>query len=115
MAQPRPLHVQVLPGQDGGATVVQAAGDLDFTSIDTLRAVLLPLVAKGRVVLDAAGVTFCDSAGLHAILQARRDARANGMVFRIAAPSEPLLRVIELAGALPMLAVFPDTAAALAD
>ena len=54
MAQPRPLHVQVLPGPDGGPTVVQAAGDLDFTSVGQLRAVLLPLVAKGRVVRDAA-------------------------------------------------------------
>lgn len=115
MAQPRPLHVQVLPGSDGAATVVQVVGDLDFTSIDKLRAALLPLVAKGKVVLDAAGVTFCDSAGLHAILQAHRDARAHRTTFRIAAPSDPLTRVIELAGALPLLAVFPDTRAALAD
>jgi len=115
MAQPRPLQVQVLPGPDGGATVVQAEGDLDFTSITRLRAVLLPLVAQGRVVLDAAGVTFCDSAGLHAILQAHRDARANGTVFRVAAPPGPLTRVMELSGALQLLAVFPDTRAALTD
>jgi len=115
MVQPRPLQVQVLPGPDGGATVVQAVGDLDFTSINRLRAVLLPLVAKGTVVLDAAGVSFCDSAGLHAILQAHRDARAHGTAFRVAAPPGPLTRVMELSGALQLLTVFPDAQAALAD
>jgi anti-anti-sigma factor len=112
---PRPLQVQVLPGAEGAPTVVQAVGELDFTSINRLRAVLLPLVAQGTVVLDAAGVTFCDSAGLHAILQAHRDARAHGSVFRVAAPPGPLTRVMDLAGALELLAVFPDTRAALAD
>ena len=58
-------------------------------------------------------MTFCDSAGLHAILQAHRDARTHGAVFRVAAPPGPLTRVMELSGALQLLAVFPDTQAAL--
>jgi anti-sigma B factor antagonist len=89
-------------------------GELDFTSINRLRAVLLPLVARGTVILDAAGVTFCDSSGLHAVLRANRDARSHGRAFRVAAPPGPLTRVIELAGALDVVAVFPDTQAALA-
>ena len=114
MAEARPLDVRVQHGARDGTTVVQAAGELDFTSINRLRAVLLPLVARGTVVLEATEVTFCDSAGLLAILQANRDARAQGAVFRLAAPSAPLIRVIELAGALGVLEVFPDTEAALA-
>jgi anti-anti-sigma factor len=114
MAEARPLDVRVQRGARDDTTVVQAAGELDFTSINRLRAVLLPLVARGTVVLEATEVTFCDSAGLLAILQANRDARAQGAVFRLAAPSAPLIRVIELAGALGVLEVFPDTEAALA-
>jgi anti-sigma B factor antagonist len=115
MAQPHPLRVRVLPAENDGPTIVEAAGELDFTSINRLRAVLLPLVAAGTVVLDAAGVTFCDSAGLHAILQANRDARTHGQTFRVAAPSGQLARVMELAGALQVLAVFPDARTALGD
>ena len=113
MAQARPLDVRVQHGMRDGATVVRAAGELDFTSINRLQAVLQPLVARGTVILEATEVTFCDSAGLLAILQANRDARARGAVFRLAAPSAPLSRVIELAGALNVLEVFPDTEAAL--
>ena len=113
MAKPSPLQVRVVPGAIDDPTIVEAAGELDLSSIEQLRAVLLPLVAAGTVVLDAAGVTFCDSAGLHAILQANRDARAHGTVFRVAAPPGQLIRIMELAGALKVLAVFPDTRAAL--
>lgn len=114
MSQPHALQVRVLRGSDGGATVVHAAGELDYRSIDRLRAVLLPLVEEGAVVLDGAGITFCDSSGLHAILQANREARLNATEFRVAAPPGPLTRVMELAGALDVVAVFPDTQAALA-
>ena len=81
MAEARPLDVRVQHGARDGTTVVQAAGELDFTSINRLRAVLLPLVARGTVVLEATEVTFCDSAGLLAILQANRDARAKPSRF----------------------------------
>jgi anti-sigma B factor antagonist len=113
MAEARPLDVRVHHASPGDTVVVEAVGELDFTSVNRLRAVLLPLVARGTVVLDAAGITFCDSAGLLAILQANRDARAQGAQLRLAAASAPLLRVIELAGALPVVDVYPDARAAL--
>ncbi len=113
MAEARPLDVRVHHAFPGEATVVEAVGELDFTSINRLRAVLLPLVARGTVVLDAAGVTFCDSAGLLAILQANRDARAQGGRLRLAAPSTPLVRVMDLAGALAVVDVYADARAAV--
>ncbi|MBS2965347.1 STAS domain-containing protein [Actinocrinis puniceicyclus] len=109
----RALDVRVREAAREDTTVVEAVGELDFTSTNRLRAVLLPLVGHGTVVLDAAGITFCDSAGLLAILQANRDARAQGAIFRLAAPSAPLVRVMELAGALAVIEVYPDAVAAL--
>ena len=113
MATARPLDVRVESDSTGGAAVVHVAGDIDLATADRLREVLLPLVEQGTVVLNAAEVTFCDSAGLRVILLANHQARDQGKVFRLVAPSEPLNRVLELAGALPLVDVYPDAASAL--
>lgn len=97
-------------------SVVRATGEVDMATADALRTVLAPLVGRGgTVVLDAAHITFCDSSGLRILLQTHRDARAHGGAFRLATPSGPVTRVLELAGALNLLEVFPDTATALHD
>lgn len=112
MARVGPMDVRVQSTGTDGAAVVEAVGELDFTTINQLRDVLLPLVERGLVVLDAAGITFCDSVGLQVILEARHVARRNGAVFRLAAPSEQLTRVMELAGASRAVEVFPDAESA---
>jgi anti-anti-sigma factor len=114
MAQTGPLDVRIQAGGGDEATVVVAAGELDFTSIDQLRDVLLPLVEQGVVVLDTAEITFCDSVGLQVILEARHIARRNGAVFRLAAPSTQLMRVMDLAGASKVVEIFPDAESARA-
>lgn len=114
MARVGPMDVRVQSTGTDGATVVEAVGELDFTTINQLRDVLLPLVEQGLVVLDAAGISFCDSVGLQVILEARHVARRNGAVFRLAAPSEQLTRVMELAGASKAVEVFPDAESARA-
>jgi anti-sigma B factor antagonist len=117
MATARPFDVRVEADRSDAAAVavVRVAGDIDLASADRLRDVLLPLVEQGTVVVDGAEVTFCDSAGLRVILLANHEARQRHAVFRLVAPSEPLTRVLELAGALPLLDVFPDARSALQD
>lgn len=114
MARVSPLEVRVRGAGGDDATVVEAVGELDFTTIARLRDVLLPLVEQGLVVLDAAEITFCDSVGLQVILEAQHVARRSGAIFRLAAPSTQLTRVMELAGASKAVAVFPDTESARA-
>jgi anti-sigma B factor antagonist len=113
MAEARALKLHITHDTDNAVTVVHAAGDLDLTSGPRLHAALQPTAAE-TVILDAAEVTFCDSAGLKAILQTNHESRARGTVLRIAAVSEPLARVLQLAGAFKALEVFPDVPAALA-
>jgi len=113
MATANRLDVRVRDGESGAATVVEAVGELDFTSINQLRDVLLPLVEQGIVVLDAAEITFCDSVGLQVILEAQHVARRNGADFRLAAPSMQLTRVMDMAGASRAVQTFPDTESAL--
>ena len=95
------------------ATVIEACGEIDLSSSTRLREQVLACFEQGTTVLDLAGVAFCDSAGLRVLMEAERVARACGAVFRLAAVSQPVARVIELAGAAGLFAVFPDAEAAI--
>ncbi|MFI1727408.1 STAS domain-containing protein [Streptomyces sp. NPDC020489] len=61
-------------------------------------------------MLDLAGVSFCDSAGLDVLLGAPRQADAIGAMLVLARVPEPVRGVLELTGADQVLRVF-DTAA----
>jgi anti-anti-sigma factor len=55
------------------------------------------------VVLDLAAVTFIDSTGLSALMDARCESDRNGWEFSLQHPSPAVQRVIELAGLEQML------------
>jgi anti-sigma B factor antagonist len=50
------------------------------------------------VVLDLAAVTFIDSTGLSALMDARAESDRNGWEFSVSRPSPAVRRVVELAG-----------------
>jgi anti-sigma B factor antagonist len=50
------------------------------------------------VVLDLAAVTFMDSTGLSALMDAQADSARNGWDFSVRRPSDAVRRVVELAG-----------------
>jgi len=107
-----PLVVDVARDRRG-PTVVTAAGELDLFSARRLESALIPAVEQGVVVLDTAAVVFCDSTGLRALVKAQRAAKAAGHPLRLAAASEAVLRVLELAGALAYFDLFPDVESAV--
>ncbi|MEV7617751.1 STAS domain-containing protein [Streptomyces sp. NPDC089799] len=82
--------------------VVPVRGDMDFEHADRLRetltAVLSRAPAGSDVVVDLRNSSFCDSAGLNALLAARQQARERGVRIRLAAPSHQMVRVLELTG-----------------
>ena len=55
------------------------------------------------MVLDLAEVTFIDSTGLGALMDARCESDRNGWEFSVRHPSAAVRRVIELAGVAQML------------
>lgn len=63
----------------------------------------------GAVVLDARGITFADSAVLHALVETHQQTE-----LRIAAAPPPLARVITLTGLETILHLYPTLEAALA-
>ena len=77
------------------------AGDLDFAAHADLQDHIVSLVGAGHaVVVDCAGITFLDSMGLRALIAGLLAAEDAGQSFELAAPSAPVLRVLELSGTL---------------
>jgi len=87
-------------GKGGGqAVTVTVAGDVDLAAADTLWSVLDEYVHTGaQVVVDCSRVAFLDSMGLRTLIRAQHKAGASGAHLTLAAPSEAVLRVLQLAG-----------------
>jgi anti-anti-sigma factor len=93
-----PLTVSV--GRQGDTARLTLAGELDLHTAERLaRAVEQVLeTAPEAIEVDAAGLTFADSAGLRALLIARDDAEQRGASLRLSALSEPLDRLLAITG-----------------
>jgi anti-anti-sigma factor len=98
--------------------VVHPAGTLDRRSAPELEAALQALTGQGnsRIVLDLSGVGEMSSAGLRVIISAAKLLRSEriGGDLRLAAPSDRVVQVLELAGLLPVLKVFTTSQGAIA-
>ena len=82
------------------------AGELDFATHADLEARIVALVEAGHsVVVDCAEITFLDSMGLRALVAGLLAAEDAGLDFELAAPSAPVLRVLELSGTLERFTV----------
>jgi stage II sporulation protein AA (anti-sigma F factor antagonist) len=57
------------------------------------------------LVVDCSRVSFLDSMGLRVLVHAMQRAAANSSVVTLAAPSQPVLRVLELAGVKELFTV----------
>ena len=101
----------------GELAVVAVSGELDISSGPGLEAELAPVADAGRhLILDLAGLRFCDCSGLSLFLRMQQRARAAGGSLHLAALTPRVLRVIaaaQLADVLPITASVADTVAAL--
>jgi anti-sigma B factor antagonist len=81
-------------------------GELDAYSATCLRARLTPIATTGRdIIVDAAGLSFVDTAGLIALIDLQREATTAGGSLRLTKPPGLLRRLLELAGIKDMFAV----------
>ncbi|MFH9347678.1 STAS domain-containing protein [Kitasatospora sp. NPDC017646] len=96
---PGAFSAQASPWAEG--TVIALYGELDLDSITELNDVLLPALAQPAtvVVIDCAGLEFCDSTGLNALLRAQARAADDGSRIELARPRPLVLRMLELTGA----------------
>jgi anti-sigma B factor antagonist len=73
-----------------GVPVVTAPEEIDVTTAEQLRAVLLHSAARGHtpVVVDMSRTRFCDSAGLAVLVRAHKRAVAEGGELRLVIPAD---------------------------
>jgi anti-anti-sigma factor len=96
------LRATVEPGDEHRLVLV---GTLDLDGVTAFDRALRDLAHRrpAAVAVDLTRVSFMDSAGLKALLGARRDLTAAGSDFRVSAASDPVRRVIRLAGLVDVL------------
>jgi anti-anti-sigma factor len=85
---------------------------MDYTVQRELRERLTQAIdrAEQALILDMAGVTFCDSAGLNVLLGARREAGRCEVALALACAPGTVRRVLEMTGADQVLRVYATVA-----
>jgi anti-anti-sigma factor len=82
----------------GDLVVAALEGELDKLTRDAVLAQLEPAEGVHELVLDLSGVTFVDSAGLHALFGLVQAANTRGGGVRVVVPPDsPIRRVLEIA------------------
>ena len=81
-------------------------GELDMATTDRLADAVADAARPptASVVLDLAGLTFCDATGVHALVNARRLAQRRGVQFDVVNPQGLVLKVLQVCGVLETLA-----------
>ena len=92
----------------GQHAVVEMPAEIDVTNAEEIRQALLSAASHDAAVLviDMSGTTFCDSAGVQAIIATRKQAAASGTQLRLAATG--VLRILTLVGDRPADPRLPD-------
>jgi anti-anti-sigma factor len=93
------LSATVKPG-DGGEVVVVLEGELDLASVEVFTAALDQALQhpETTVTLDWSALTFIDSSGVGAYVQAFRTAHAAGVTLVLGPRSDVVQRVLDLSG-----------------
>lgn len=94
----------------GPVTRVSLDGELDMDNVDDLRRVLAELVGTGQVRLEVnlRRLTFCDSCGLAALLNAAEACRRAGGDLTLSEATGAVRRVLAISGVDTVLSGRPS-------
>lgn len=98
----------------GSQAVITMPTEIDTTNADQVRKALLSVARPDVpvVVIDMTRTTFCDSAGVHAVITAYRQAAETGTQLRLAVTT--VQRIFTVIGADQLMPIYPALEAALA-
>lgn len=101
----------------GRVAIVTLPAEIDLANAELVRQDLLSVVTQGatRVIADMTATTFCDSAGIAALVRVIQQATARDSGLRLAASAPGVTRVLALTGVDKLIEVYPSVAAAMAD
>jgi len=80
-------------------------GDLDMSTTGQLDLAITHALSTGvsSLLVDLAATTFCDCAGITALLIGRRDANAHDVAFQVVNPTGSTLTVLQISGLYGLL------------
>ena len=87
------------------------AGEIDVLTVTKLSALVNDVLQEppARIVLDMAGVTFCDSQGLGTLVVLSRKAQHARTVLALANVGDFLMRVLDITGLRSALMITSNT------
>jgi len=96
--------------------IVRVTGSIDGLTSPDLHRALEAEISAGHTSIVAAfdGVDYTSSAGLRVLLGTVKEARARHGDFRLAGVRDDVRRVLQLAGFLSIIKIYPDVDAAVA-
>jgi anti-anti-sigma factor len=105
-----PVLLTVETAASGADAVVTLAGELDLAGTTQVAGAIADLLDGPctSIRVDAAALTFLDSAGLTTLARAKQQADAQGVAFHLDPVSQLATRVIEIGGLAAEL--LPDQA-----
>jgi anti-sigma B factor antagonist len=79
-----------------------ARGEIDMAVSAAFKEAMQLLVEDGKTpaLVDLSAVTFMDSAGVEALVSARRRAESDGISMVLVEPSQPVRRILQITGLL---------------
>jgi anti-sigma B factor antagonist len=100
----------------GQIAVVTLPTDIDITNADQVREDLLSVLNQGATLLiaDLSKTTFCDSAGVSALVRTFRRADASGSEMRLVVTTPAVQRVLSLTGIDRLINIYQNVTVALA-
>lgn len=100
----------------GQVAVITLPGEIDVNNAEQVREDLLSVLGRGATLLvaDLSKTTFCDSAGVSALVQTFRRATETGSSMRMVVATPAVQRVLSITGVDRLVEVFPSVAGSLA-
>jgi len=102
--------------RESRSNVVPLKGEIDLHVSPTVTASLNEVIDKkpDRLVVDLSDVSYIDSAGLAALIQAMQKVEGYGGKFMLAGLQETVRSIFEISRLDQVFQIFPDADAALA-
>ncbi len=100
----------------GQVAVVTLPAEIDVTNADMVREELLRVLDQGAALLiaDLSKTSFCDSAGVSALVRTFRRAATGARGMRLVVSTPAVQRVLSITGVDRLMEAFPTVAASLA-